>query len=75
MKIFIISDTDADTLKNKSEMKNVEIVARVENKKLITDSLCYPPNAIRFAFNPLNNRVSIEFQLTNGQSLAIGDKE
>lgn len=74
MKIFIISSADSETLQT-SEMKNVEIVATNENKKLITNSTCFPQNAVKFTFNEMNNRVTIEFQLKSGESLAIGDKD
>ena len=74
MKIFIISE-DEDSLKDKSEMTNVEIIARIENKKLVTDISSYPPNTMRFTFNEINNWVTIEFQLKNNQVLALADKK
>ena len=75
MKVFIISDADATTLKEKSELTDVEIIASVIDKKLVlTNTETHPLKGIRFTFNEINNRVTMEFQLTSGQSLAIGNK-
>lgn len=73
MKTFVIS-RDKEAL-NDSNLESTDILVERQGTNLVTNYGVFPERAVRIEFNPLNGLVKLEFQLHNGEFLAIGTEE
>lgn len=75
-KVFVIGSVEHADKLDQSEMTGASVIAKREQDKLmITNFECFPERAVAFKFQEMNGRVTIEFQLQNGEFLAIGDSK
>jgi hypothetical protein len=71
LKTFVIS-RDKASLED-SNLTSVDILVERDGLKLYTNYQVYPDRAVRIEFNPHNGIVKMEFQLQNGEFIALGD--